>query len=76
MGGVKQAMKKEEKQVIIDKANEAMDTLVRRFTSSNTIEVERTSIKASEFAALLDYINFLSDDATRKLHRQVEGGKV
>lgn len=55
-------MDKEKKQLIMDKANDAMDTLVRRFTSSNTIEVERTTIKASEFVAMVDYINLLLDD--------------
>lgn len=65
-------MSKEKKQMIMDKANEAMDTLVRRFTSSNTIGVERATIKASEFVALVEYINLLLDDVIEM--QELQGG--
>ena len=55
-------MDKEKKQEILDQASEVMDTLTHRFTSSNTIGVERATIKANEYIALLDYINLLLDD--------------
>lgn len=40
-------------------ANEAIETLMRRFTSSNTTPVERSTIKAEELDAILDYIALL-----------------
>lgn len=55
-------MNKEKKQVIMNNASEVMDTLTQRFTSSNTVGVERATIKANEYIALLDYINLLLDD--------------
>jgi len=45
---------------IKSQANEAIETLVRRFTSHNSTPIERTTIKVEEFDAILEYIALLS----------------
>lgn len=44
---------------IKQEANDAIETLVRRFSSSNSTPVERSTIKDHEFHAILDYIALL-----------------
>lgn len=49
-------------QNIENNANNTLETLIRRFTSSNTIPVERTNIKKEEFELILQYISLLKNE--------------
>lgn len=49
-------------QKIENNANEILEDMITRFTSSNSIPVERTSIKREEFEQLLQYIALLKSE--------------
>lgn len=49
-------------QHIESNANQILEDMITRFTSSNSIPVERTSIKREEFEQLLQYIALLKSE--------------